>query len=318
MAPKQSRKYLLTINNPDNHNLNHDVIKKLLSKSNPIYYCIVDEIGNNGTYHTHVFVYFHSPIRWTSIKRRFPQAHIDVAYGSVKENVAYLSKSGKWENSKKSETNLPDTFEEYGEIPKEKEELHPEMLEIIEDIEAGKTTTEIIKEHPHLALRTSKINELRETLRTDTFSEIKRNITVIYVFSGLDFDLIEYVYKNHPAKDICRITNYGKNGVINFDNYRGQKIIVFDDFRSSIPIESMNVYLSGYPCELPARYSNRAAAFETVYILSYLPLNNQYSSVKGNNDLLLHRFINKIDKVVELTKDGEIIERDLSGGIDDG
>lgn len=318
MTPKQSRKYLLTINNPKKHNLDHAKIKMLLSKSNPRYYCIVDEIGKDGTYHTHVFVIFHSPIRWTSIKHRFPEAHIDIAYGSAHENVDYLTKSGKWENSEKSETNLPDTFEEFGEIPKEKEGINPEMLEIIEDIEAGKTTTEIIKDHPHLALRTAKINELRETLRSDMFSEIKRNITVIYVFSGLNFDLIEYVYKNHHAKDICRITNYGKNGTINFDNYRGQKIIVFDDFKSSIPIESMNVYLCGYPCELPARYSNRAAAFETVYILSYLPLDNQYSSLKGSNEILLHRFINKIDKVVEFTEDGEIIERDLNGGIDDG
>ena len=51
---KQSRKYLITINNPQKHDLGHDEIKKRLLLSNPIYFCLTDEIGENGTYHTHV------------------------------------------------------------------------------------------------------------------------------------------------------------------------------------------------------------------------------------------------------------------------
>ena len=127
---KQSRKYLLTINNPKEHGLTHVEIKKRLLLSNPRYFCMTDEIGENGTYHTHVFSYFHSPIRWSTIKKRFPEAHIDISYGSVKENVEYLKKCGKWADTNKAETNLPDTFEEYGEIPAERNEDYPEMLEL--------------------------------------------------------------------------------------------------------------------------------------------------------------------------------------------
>ena len=309
---KQSRKYLLTINNPKEHGLTHVEIKKRLLLSNPRYFCMTDEIGENGTYHTHVFSYFHSPIRWSTIKKRFPEAHIDISYGSVKENVEYLKKCGKWADTNKAETNLPDTFEEYGEIPAERNEDYPEMLEIIDDIEAGKSTSEIVKSHPNLALRTAKINELRETLRTDTYSEKKRKLDVIYVYSAVDVELIDYVYNRHSAKDICRMTNYGKNGVTNFDCYRGQKIIVFDSFNSSIPIEAMNVYLSDYPCELPARYTNRAAAYETVYILSFIPLERQYRAM-SENDVMLKHFRSKVKKIIEFTENGEVKERDPHG-----
>lgn len=306
---KQSRKYLITINNPQKHDLGHDEIKKRLLLSNPIYFCLTDEIGENGTYHTHVFVFFRSPIRWSTIKKRFPEAHLDISYGSVRENVDYLTKNGKWAETKKAETRLPDTFEDYGEIPPERNEQYPEMIGIINDLEAGKTTTDIIKKHPNLALRTGKINELRETLRSDTYSGIKRQVEVIYLYSANNVELIDYVYNRHPAKDICRMTNYGKNGVTNFDCYRGQKIIVFDSFRSSIPIESMIVYLSEYPCELPARFFNRTAAFETVYILSDIELERQYSSLPANNSVLM-RFRSKVKKIIEFTADGEVKERD--------
>ena len=74
----QSRKWLITINNPKSKGLNHEVIiDKLSSLSTIDYFCMVDEIGGETkTYHTHVFIYSQSPIRFNSISKRFPLAHI--------------------------------------------------------------------------------------------------------------------------------------------------------------------------------------------------------------------------------------------------
>lgn len=54
----------------------------------------VDEIATTGTKHMHIFIYSKSPIRFSTLKNRFPVAHIDKANGSVMENRDYLRKEG--------------------------------------------------------------------------------------------------------------------------------------------------------------------------------------------------------------------------------
>lgn len=90
----QSRKWLLTVNNPLDYGLNHAEIKNILHLFNPDYFCLVDEIATTGTRHTHIFIYSKSPIRFSTLKKRFPIAHIDKANGSVIENRDYLRKDG--------------------------------------------------------------------------------------------------------------------------------------------------------------------------------------------------------------------------------
>lgn len=110
----QSRKWLLTINNPDDYELDHNAVKNTLHLFSPDYLCLVDEIATTGTKHMHIFIYSKSPIRFSTLKNRFPVAHIDKANGSVMENRDYLRKEGKWQGSDKEQTNLIDTFEEVG------------------------------------------------------------------------------------------------------------------------------------------------------------------------------------------------------------
>ena len=70
----QSRKWLLTVNNPLDYGLNHAGIKNILHLFNPDYFCLVDEIATTGTRHTHIFIYSKSPIRFSTLKKRFPIA----------------------------------------------------------------------------------------------------------------------------------------------------------------------------------------------------------------------------------------------------
>lgn len=51
----QSRKWQLTINNPVEKGYTHDFIKSILSGlTSVIYWCMADEVGEQGTYHTHI------------------------------------------------------------------------------------------------------------------------------------------------------------------------------------------------------------------------------------------------------------------------
>ena len=145
----QARKWALVINNPLEAGLDHAAIREILRRFAPSYFCMADEVATTGTYHTHIFLLAPSPIRFSTIKNRFPTAHIEKAYGSAKANRAYILKEGRWADTAKAETSVPGTFEEWGDLPAEKEEEAPEMFKLIQDLRAGKPVMEIIEDNPN-------------------------------------------------------------------------------------------------------------------------------------------------------------------------
>ena len=66
--------------------------------------------------------------------------------------------------SDKEQTNLIETFEEVGNVPKPVDENSPDMSALIEEIENGLDTCEIIKLHPKYAFRIKEIDTLRQTV----------------------------------------------------------------------------------------------------------------------------------------------------------
>ena len=118
-STSRCRKWQLTINNPMEHEMEHKAIKEILNTfPSLVYWCMGDEIGNDtNTYHTHIYMYTKHPIRFTTLKNKFPMAHLECANGSSQENKNYILKCGKWEDTSKVETRVDGTFEEWGEIP---------------------------------------------------------------------------------------------------------------------------------------------------------------------------------------------------------
>lgn len=313
----QSRKWSLVINNPQECGLDHSTIAEILRKFSPAYFCMADEIATTGTYHTHIFLYSPSPIRFSTVKNRFPTAHIDKTYGSAKENRDYIRKEGKWAETDKAETNLPDTFLEWGDMPAEKEEKAPQMYKLIQEVRDGISTADIIEGSPNLAFRVRDIDTLRQTLLSDRYASENRKIEVWYIFGASGTGKTRGIYERHDAKDICRITNYRNGRGISFDGYTGQDVLVFEEFHSQIPIEDMLNYLDIYPLSLPARYSDRVACYTRVYITSNLPLEKQYRNVQWDSLETWRAFIRRIHKVLEYRADGSVREIFYKGDVEE-
>ena len=89
-----TRRYQLTINNPQEHGYDHNVIKAALEKgAKLLYWCMADEVGQEGTYHIHLFLVYENPVMFTTLKNKFPTAHIEVPqWGKNSENYAYIRK----------------------------------------------------------------------------------------------------------------------------------------------------------------------------------------------------------------------------------
>lgn len=307
---RQSRKWLLTIQKPTDCGLTSDYVNSTLQGLLSLeYYCFCREIASTGTEHLHIFIYSNSPIRFSTVKNRFPMAHLDKAYGSCQENRNYLLKTGKWANTKKAETSIPGSFYEWGTIPSEGKEKNPQKNELIDLIQAGVSTADIIKRNPNYVFRTNDINILRETLLAEKYATENRDVNVTYIYGDTGVGKSHYAFDKHSALDICRITTYGtKMNPVKFDSYHGQETLVFEEFHSQIALPDMLNLLDIYPINLPARYSDRIACYKNVYIISNLPLELQYTDVQAFDVKTWNAFIRRISSIKEFKPNGIIVE----------
>ena len=298
----QSRKWQLTINNPQDHGMTHDVIIDRAQKFNPDYFCMADEIGACGTYHTHVYLYSTSPMRFGTLKKRFPTAHIEKAIGTSQENRDYMRKEGKWAETAKAETRVEGTFKEFGVLPNEASEKSPKMAQLMQDVKDGYSTTEIIENDPSFAFKINDIEALREKLLFERFRKENRPVRTNYLFGDSGTGKTRSIYEKHAPEDVYRITNYSGQSGARFDDYHGEPVIVFEEFHSQVPISAMLNFLDIYPLRLPARYRDRVACFDTVYITSNIPLEDQYRDIQKHEMETWHAFLRRIHTVTEFRR----------------
>jgi|GEM_PF-4525168 len=92
----QARKWLLTFNNPAEHGFTHDsIVEQLETIASTLYWCMCDEIGTEGTYHTHLYIAFQNPKLHTVLANAFSGAHRDIVKGTSRQNRDYVLKDGE-------------------------------------------------------------------------------------------------------------------------------------------------------------------------------------------------------------------------------
>lgn len=303
MGDLQSRKWLLTINNPVDKGFTHEEIKKQLSKlKSCVYWCMSDEIGlMEQTYHTHVYIACSSAVRFTTLHKKFEGSHFDVAKGTSQENKDYVFKIGKWANTEKEDTNLPETHEEWGDVPVERQGKRNDIDDLVDMIKQGMTDYEILESNPQYILQVDKIEKCRQIYLEEKFKDEWRDIKVVYIYGDTGSGKTRSVMEKYGYSKVFRVTDYEHP----FDGYKGQDVVCFEEFRSSLKIDDMLKWLDGYPVELRCRYANKQACFTKVYILSNISLRNQYSSEQHLESETWKAFLRRIHEV-RIFKDDKI------------
>lgn len=292
----QSRKWQITINNPQKTDYSHERIKQSLETlKSLVYWCMSDEIGENQTYHTHLYIASASAIRFSTIKNLFQTAHIEMARGTSSQNKDYVFKEGKWKTSEKHSTNLRETHEEYGEMPIERQGARNDLNDLYDMIKQGYTNFQIIEENPTYMLNIEKIERARQIIKEDKYKDTFRQMETYYLHGPTGTGKTRYVMEKYGYSNVFRITDYEHP----FDSYKGQDVIAFEEFRSSLKIQDMLNYLDGYPLELPCRYANKIACYTKVYIISNVPINQQYTNIQNEQILTWEAFRRRIKKVVQ-------------------
>ena len=295
----QSRKWQLTINNPQEKGFTHDSINAIMQDNfkSVIYYCMADEIGQNGTYHTHVFLCGRSGIRFSTLRNKFPGVHYEMCNGTAQENMEYVSKTGKWKNHEKSETRVEGTFEEHGEMPVERKGRKNNMDDVYSMVKDGLSNYQIMEQIPETMLSMDKIEMARQIIMQERYKDSWRDLDVTYIYGDSGTGKTRSVMDAFGYANVYRVTDYFHP----FDNYKGQDVVIFEEFRSSLRLSDMLNYLDGYPLELPCRYYNKFACYTNVFIISNIPLAEQY---KGDRYEDTQAFFRRIHHVKRFTVDG--------------
>lgn len=156
---KRSRKWLLTINNPQIDN-NMFIMEGLYTGLKLDYACSCLEIGEKGTKHMHIFVYRYGAIRFRTVKEACPRAHIDFCHGSVAENVAYVAKTGI--HSDKACTQKEGSFCELGTLPgacadDKISASEQSAIDVLDAFLEGKTPSDVVHMYPQLLWRYTQL-----------------------------------------------------------------------------------------------------------------------------------------------------------------
>jgi hypothetical protein len=302
----QSRKWQITINNPIEKGYTHDSIKSILSTMKSIiYWCISDEIGENETYHTHIYLQGRSGIRFSTIRSHFDGGHYEMAKGTAQQNMEYVSKTGKWKDNKKSETSVPGTFEEWGEIPIERQGRRNDLDDLYSMIKDGYSDYQILEIMPESILNLEKLDRVRQVIRYEQFKDTFRDIDVFYVYGNTATGKSRSIMEKYGYSNVFRVTDYRHP----FDSYRGQDVVVFEEFRSSFYFSDMLNYLDGYPLELPCRYVNKYACYTKVYIVSNVPLSQQFLETQVSSPESWAAFMRRIKLILHYTSKGVTSQR---------
>lgn len=303
MNDVQSRKWLVTINNPKEKGFAHDNLKTILQGfKGCLYWCMSDEIGHEGgTYHTHIFLVCSGAVRFSTMKKRFGGAHFDVCKGTSSENRDYVFKCGRWSNTDKEDTRVEDTQEEWGELPVERQGHRNDIDDLYAMIKEGLTNYEIIESNPQYLLNLDKIDRARQTVLEEKYKNDWRELTTVYIYGDTGSGKTRSIMEQYGYSNVFRVTDYEHP----FDGYKGQDVIVFEEFRSSLRIGDMLNYLDGYPVELRCRYANKQACFTKVYIVSNISLRDQYRDLQRDQYETWCAFLRRIHEV-RIFKDGKI------------
>jgi len=297
-----SRKWQLTFNNPAEHGWIHEKIREVLRTFPTMcYWCMADEIGaNEQTPHTHLFINLTpSTCRFSTLKSKFPTAHIEKVKGTSQENRDYIRKDGKWKETEKGATSIDGTFEEFGECPVEHQGKSREADKILELLKDGANNLEVIEACPSAMKIIDKVERTRSILRDAEFASSWRDLEVVYIFGETGAGKTRSVMDKYGYINCYRVTDYKHP----FDTYDGQNVIIFEEFRGGLKHGDMLNYLDGYPLLLPCRYFNRQACYTKVFIITNIPPDGQYRNIDPESQ---KAFFRRIHKVIEYTANGPV------------
>lgn len=278
----QSRSWIVVINNYEMHGISPPKFEKIISTlPNIRYWCYsLEEGAENSTPHIQAYFATKNPIRFSTLQNKFEKvAHLEPAKGTPQENVDYVKKQGKWEETEKASTSTG-FFKEWGELPKSQQGRRNDLIALYDLVKEGLTDSEILESLGETAIKNiDRIPKLRLAYLRDKYKSQRRlNLKVHYVFGKTGTGKSRDILDEYGDENVYRVTDYQHP----FDSYQCESVLVFEEFRASLRLSDMLNYIDIYPVMLPARYTNKFACYVNVFVVSNWSFEQQFHECKYN------------------------------------
>lgn len=290
----QSRGWILTL--PASEYGQEAIVKGL-----GMYQGVVGQLeqGTDTEYkHWQVYVEHASPIKFATLRNKFPKAHFEPRRGSKRQAYEYVTKQDTRVTGKDAchiETGSIDLKDSQGK--RNDLAVYHEAI-----MEQGLSAQEVMREHPGAYRYASNLEALQNARDQQRFSTQMRDVEVTYIYGAPGVGKTRYVYDKFEAGTVYRVSDYTHP----FDNYAGQNVLVLDEFDSQIGFDLLMNVLDRYPLELPARYRNRWAGYTNVVIISNLPLGEQYKDMYWTQRVRWQALKRRIGKVYKMRPGGTL------------
>lgn len=261
LKEKRVREWFLTVPASGDKSVSREDLEKAFSPYES--YAGQKEKSESGFVHWQILLRHSQPIRFSTLKRKIPAAHLE----PVKDLKASYQYCLKEKTRVPGETPL--IKGEWSELIKPKQ---PGKRSDIDELRETIMSTEIsldqlLLEHENAWKFERMARSLIAARDRKRFSQNRTNLQVKVFFGETGSGKTRSALELFPAEEICRITSYGSGA---FDSYAGQKVLFLDEFRGQIPIGTLLNILDIYPMSLPARYENKPAGYTSVLICSNL------------------------------------------------
>lgn len=255
------------------------------------------EQGNKTQYlHWQIYIENETPIRFSTLKKKFPKGHFEVRRAKKADCYNYVTKS---------KTAIPNTVIKNGEIDITEPRSKKLDLDVAVDIiEGGARVEDVLLKFPSLANHMKYLERIQEIVDEERYGRSERDLKVFYIYGEPGCGKTSYIYRKHGYESVYRVTDWKHP----FDEYKAQSVLVLDEFYDSLSLESLLNVIDRYPLQLPARYNNKWAAYNVVYIVSNRKLAHQYQDVFFHEPKRANSLYRRISDNIEIVDSEAVVE----------
>lgn len=243
-----------------------------------------------GQIHLQGYVRFTKRKELKTAKKCLPDgAHLEIAKGNEKQNREYCIKEGE--------------FLEFGSYDEKEGQQgrRSDLEEVAEKIKAGSSLKAIAEENPATFIKNSAgIEKLARLVQPPP--PPTRDVQTIILWGPTGTG------KTHRVRTTFPEAYSVIPGRDPWGDYCMEKVIFFDEFDwQQWSIQEMNMFLDKWPCKLNARYNNKNAYWEKIYICANDHPDNWWPSVNPRLKGAFERritdcvYVDSVDRAVNLT-----------------
>jgi len=264
------RNVCITINNYDD-----DTLTAIKAYEGIRYAIYGYEVGDSNTPHIQGYIEFTKSIRFSTLKKLIPTAHIENRKGSSKQASDYCKKDNK--------------YEEYG--TQAEQGKRTDLHEVATMLQEGSTIRQTGLTYPEQYIKYHKGIEKFKALLIEPRDE-EPDIIVLWGLSGTGKsrqarEMVTEPYIHHPQQGVW------------FDGYEGQTSVIFEEFRGQFPYGMLLSLTDRYDCKVQFKGGMIEFCATTIIFTSPTHPCNWYPSLEGSDKI--DQLLRRIKKIIKLT-----------------